>query len=653
MKKLPVRHLGVLVCVLGLVSPVDLRASAPAPAPAPDPNLRLAGSENALVEGDLAVFVVSETAQGGRDLNGDGDADDERVVHVFDARRRAARSLAVALDSGFFPLGLSPRLLVVPVSEVRQGHRDLNGDGDALDEGVLHVLDRSEGTLVNFGLQSVQFDTLRADGRRFVARVDEAGQGSRDLNGDGDAIDTVLHVIDVGTRSVRNVGLAVDPLQFALEGGNFAFAVSEAMQGQVDLNGDGDAEDVVLHVLDVRRGRVRSAGLDAQGGFQLDADRLVLPVRESTQGQDLNGDGDLDDFVLHLVDATTAAVRNLRLAAGAHRLREGRLLFAVSEESQGGVDLNGDGDAADHVAHLIELPRLEPTNLRLAGSDVFLIGSGAVLGIEERMQGGTDLNGDGDVFDTVVHMFSRRRARDLVNTRLAAEPLVGGVVDEDAPVFPFVVSEEAQGGRDLNGDGDAEDRVLHAADPGRGRALSSGLASLIGTLPVQGDRVVVPVFEFAQGQQDLDGDGLPFSVVPHVFDAATGATLNSRLPVLVAGFFPAIFLAGGFFSLLAPEGSTDRNGDGDTLDSTLTLVDLGTVAPTRAPFAVVGLGFPPDFGGTGTVGPALGDAFIFAVSEDAQGQRDLNGDGDTDDSVFHAVRLEDRNRDRIFDFVQD
>jgi hypothetical protein len=51
-------------------------------------------------------------------------------------------------------------------------------------------------------------------------------------------------------------------------------------------------------------------------------------------------------------------------------------------------------------------------------------------------------------------------------------------------------------------------------------------------------------------------------------------------------------------------------------------------------------------------GPGLGDAFAFLVSEAAQGNVDLNGDGDTNDLLVHATRLTDRNRNGRFDFAE-
>src|SRR3954451_14762853 len=66
----------------------------------------------------------------------------------------------------------------------------------------------------------------------------------QDLNGDGDTKDAVLHVVDVRTLQVINLGLAVDPLLagvyagplIAISGNTLAALVSERDQGNKDLN---------------------------------------------------------------------------------------------------------------------------------------------------------------------------------------------------------------------------------------------------------------------------------------------------------------------------------------------------------------------------------------------------------------------------------
>ena len=84
-------------------------------------------------------------------------------------------------------------------------------------------------------------------------------------------------------------------------------------------------------------------------------------------GDDLNGDGDTGDRILRVFGWASGRVLDLGLALGAfsdparslsaHR----HVLFNVGEAAQGASDLNGDGDILDsvlHVARIDEITRL-------------------------------------------------------------------------------------------------------------------------------------------------------------------------------------------------------------------------------------------------------------------------------------------------------
>jgi hypothetical protein len=172
------------------------------------------------------------------------------------------------------------------------GNRDSNGDGDTQDI-VLQRLEMSSGNVTNTGV-AVSTDDVRfigvppgfplvIRGETFVAAlVDENGV---DLNSDADTRDRVLHLIDVSSGIVANTGLASGASQFQFNdvdldfyfaaingrsggrftlfsgfagpsvptddgpgaGDAFTFFVSERDQGNVDLNGDGDTNDLVVH----------------------------------------------------------------------------------------------------------------------------------------------------------------------------------------------------------------------------------------------------------------------------------------------------------------------------------------------------------------------------------------------------------------------
>ena len=213
------------------------------------------------------------------------------------------------------------------------------------------------------------------DGNLVATLVDESSEGS-DLNGDGDTNDFVPHVYDHTTGMTTNIGLAFSGFAFSLDGNLLAFHVFESAQGNTDLNGDGDTNDLVLHVYDhTAVTPVTNIGLATVFGFsQLDGNLVVIPVSEAGQGSDLNGDGDTNDRVLHVYDHVTGTTTNIGLAVGfGFSPLDGNLVaFAVNESDQGNTDLNGDGDTSDEVLHVYDHDTIAPV-ITLNGDDPVML----------------------------------------------------------------------------------------------------------------------------------------------------------------------------------------------------------------------------------------------------------------------------------------
>src|SRR3972149_3166439 len=165
---------------------------------------------------------------------------------------------------------------------------------------------------------------------------------------------------------------------------------------------------LLLIILPTRAmGTATNVGLDASLGFQLDGNLVAFGVFESNQGNtDLNGDGDTNDTVLHVFDKARGTTTNVGLDAGGFQLDGKLVAFGVSESNQGNTDLNGDGDTNDTVLHVFDKGRGTTTNVGLDTSFGFqLDGNLVAFGVTESNQGNTDLNGDGDTNDTVLHVF--------------------------------------------------------------------------------------------------------------------------------------------------------------------------------------------------------------------------------------------------------
>jgi hypothetical protein len=133
-----------------------------------------------------------------------------------------------------------------------------------------------------------------------------------DLNGDGDTDDTVVHRWAPPNR-VDNLRCAAT--RVAMSPDWIAATVSEAQQDETVLNDDGDTLDDVLHVHPADRLSQTCHGPESRWtNTRQSADRIAvsgsaipLLTSEASQGQDLDGDGVVDGRVIQVVFAPGAA----------------------------------------------------------------------------------------------------------------------------------------------------------------------------------------------------------------------------------------------------------------------------------------------------------------------------------------------------------
>ena len=259
-----------------------------------------------------------------------------------------------------------------------------------------------------------------------------------ELNGDGDTLDEVVFLYADGV--VENLGLAAT--QVALSDAHVVAAVSEVGEG-TDLNLDGDALDSVAHVRPVAGGAWLNLGLASGELLSVVGDTIAFLVPEAEQGEDLNGDGDLEDRVVHLHDAgaplSASNPRNLGQAAEEFVLGAEILAFRTSELSQNTTDLNQDGDTADSVLRVVELTggelletmravrpcdleacdprepyRIDERTVRFLTLEADQSGTATAPGCTEvdppAGAGDCDLNGDGDAGDVILSVFNTDEA---------------------------------------------------------------------------------------------------------------------------------------------------------------------------------------------------------------------------------------------------
>ena len=247
--------------------------------------------------------------------------------------------------------------------------------------------------------------------------------------------------------------------------------------GDLDGNGSDDDDQPVLHywdkslVLPVNLGRrvdgvAMSDGWIAAasytpGGPQLRVHQICTPML-SCDWITPNFGGDF-----RLMDGDPAVAGGL----------VGALAVEASGEEQG-VDLNGDGDAGDHVLQLYDATKKKVINTELAATD-FVMGERATsacgdvqltaLRVRELGQDNADLNGDGDTDDRVMAVYDAVSGTARIIGQ-AATPCTFPACDPRTPyrvsgsTITFLTAEAEQGGQDLSGEGHTDDVVVQVYD---------------------------------------------------------------------------------------------------------------------------------------------------------------------------------------------
>jgi len=525
-------------------------------------------------------------------------------------------------------LGLAAGLLVesdglvaFDVPEFSQDETDLDGDGDVLDR-VLHVYDFVDGSLTNLGL-ACELGTVVVGGVLVAFAVPEDDQGDADLNGDGDTEDLVLHVYSAETGVTTNTGLAflgTPELGIA----SVAFQVFEDGQDATDLNGDGDTDDLVLHVYDARTGLTTNTQRASTSQVTFHDHAFGFTTDEPSSAADLNGDGDATDrYVFELYDLLLGGVEQTPLA-----LRPTFFLAAnvddwlvLVDEAEQELDLNGDGDELDGVWHQVD-PH-GPATVVLAYSSLdsrASIGNGSALALAAEEIDGLDANGNGNLLDVQAVLHDPLHAQTFASA-LAVDPLFPFALTSGH--MAFGVSEAAQA-QDLNGDADLGDVVLHSMDVGTGSVTNHGQA--IAHLARAGEVLVLWLDESEDGL-DRNDDGDALDLVLTKFDPDTLQQENLGL----ASMPPLLAVAGTRALALVSEGEQDRdlNEDGDLSDEVAWRFEAAfPVDPPPADRTLFPLAIEP------TAALLPDGRGLLLVSESDEG-RDLNGDGDLSDAVLH------------------
>jgi hypothetical protein len=411
----------------------------------------VAASTSVAISGRYAAFLADEATTGptGTDMNGDGDKIDSIAVVI-----NMTTAVETKLDVAATELAWIGTELYLVVDEALDG-RDWNGDGTTTDVILLHIsatgltatsppttafdfIDRVSATgtmkLVSFGTNLfyssarvpsnptesnllvissaapttvTSIPTTDAVGPlspRIIAKdegmiflsLDETAE-ARDLNGDGDMLDTnVLALMDgtLATSAIHDTGLAMPAIGSPLRARRTSssshdwqvgFLVSETDQGNTNLNDpllfagswkpsqctgfeDTDTTDSVLHYLnfaawvaDPVANPPVNTGLVGCRKIAIANDYIatITPEHDAADPNgaegtcDLNGDGDTLDYVVRWVGMTSPVLpltdptiihALTNVPGGTHGLTELGTRFVIEvSESADNRDINGDG----------------------------------------------------------------------------------------------------------------------------------------------------------------------------------------------------------------------------------------------------------------------------------------------------------------------
>jgi 6-phosphogluconolactonase (cycloisomerase 2 family) len=369
------------------------------------------------------------------------------------------------------------------------------------------------------------------------------------------------------------------------------------------------------------------------------------------------------DSGLAVFDAETQNLRSVGLPATRVAVAGERALFLQPEEVSG-LSANGDFDIADSSAMLLDATGVADvvTPLGVSARRVALSDDVIVLVVGEGSHGSVDRNDDGDEVDTVLAVADVSNPADVRFVGMAADAIAvtGTTVVFARPEWmekknaPGCKPTNPAGGCDLNGNGNADDRVVQVyrhefggigTVENVGWQVSAGEESGFGfdndrfperpETVAKGTLVAFFTDEPATAGLDLnkDLDTTDLGIVQFLDLSKPGsAPINSGIPGLPCNFAscePALPFrvdpARKAVSFVAWEAlvGADLDGNGSALDFVLNVYNLNTGEPQRIPLFEFSENsslarLPEDF---------LDGQIVYSWLRESEVGVDLNGDG--------------------------
>ncbi len=292
-------------------------------------------------------------------------------------------------------------------------------------------------------------------------------------------------------------------------------------------------------------------------------------------------------------------------------------------------DLNGDGDLNDTVLRVFDThnPQTPPRGFGSA-TIVAIHGTIAALLVPED---GIDLNGDGDSLDQVVHLVDLASSAPPVNLGMAAT----SVVLTDGWIAALV-SEAAQGKQDLDENGNTDDLVVHVA-PLSQPTHWTNLQRSASQLAANG-RWIAFLRNAFRHTEGADLHDLHVAHFIELYDAEA-----SRLIAIDATTDDFVLSSKllAFRTIEAGDGKADLNGDGDTNDAVMEVYDLESQHLTNTGQAAI----PCRLEACDPRQPyRVTDNTVTFLTLESDQNADLNDDGDRQDLVLQTYNARDQRR---------
>ncbi len=554
------------------------------------------------------------------DLNGDGDTKDY-VYRYLDLNSDSIINLKTTYVA---PLATVDGFISYSQIESQIG-TDLNQDGDLEDE-VNFIRNLNSNEVYQFPFEGVA--TLKSHGRGFLRAI-EAAQGV-DLNGDGDTLDEVLHLFSIPDIELLNLKLASANI-LSFEEDYVLFTVSENGEGK-DLNEDGDFADEVVHLFTFSDSQLLNLKLASKlnsGQFPFEREGfLFFPVQESDQSKDLNDDSDLEDEITFVINLNTNEIKNIKVLARSNTNVILNQIFITVTEKHLGEDFNNDGDDEDSILHQYSFER---DVLRSLGITRFTplaeMNNSLLVSLKEAAKN-EDINNDGDLKDQFLYELNLLTG-EFKNLQLSV--VRWGVFDSWDWVQLIV--DEGNTGRDLNGDGDQLDLVVHFYNQVTREILNSTWASN-SIYKLNDEFVLFTVNEWSQGS-DLDGDGDLLDTIPVLYSIDNKTSKALKYPNSYFGYFDSARFSNESWKMLiqserSSEGDIDLNFDGDIEDFFTILISAETGEAFSLPNDTE-YSYNPFF--------KIYKDYVLIKRSESGFQTDYNNDGDFEDTSLQLLDL--------------